>query len=466
VKRPTPTEIALREAAGFRLLYIDGHPNWIKDCTLTVGDRTVPIEPSRITGSDGADTKAARPGFTLVELLVVIVIIAIVAAVTLPTVLPAITHRQISETARILQAAIEGSRDAAIRNNAPRGIRLLPDPTFPGSATVANAPLAFNRFVAIEPAGEYSEGRVSIRTGTTPAMPNGEPALRIEECQSGGGLANARTAWYWNARIGDKIRIGESGAFYTIVGPYEVANPERFVNGGPPGENGVYASATEAGSEVLFVVNGEDDDRDGFIDEGFDGVDQDVPPNGVDNPGEWEAETWLGPQAMNATVNAPYTIRRRPYPSPGARILELPSGVVIDFSSWDSTRERSRAMLDSGSMTVDIMIRPDGLIEPSTIYSSPASADFPFIHLFIAERGDVMDPIGIANVPYRLPMPEGTPGYPDAEDASPRYLKGERRILTINTRTGNITTGSAESFSGTNVNAPFYDAQRGIRDSP
>ena len=32
-----------------------------------------------------------------------------------------------------------------------------------------------------------------------------------------GGIANARTSWYWNVRVGDKIRIGESGAFYTVV---------------------------------------------------------------------------------------------------------------------------------------------------------------------------------------------------------------------------------------------------------
>ncbi len=28
---PTPAEVALREAAGFRLIRIDGRPNWVKD---------------------------------------------------------------------------------------------------------------------------------------------------------------------------------------------------------------------------------------------------------------------------------------------------------------------------------------------------------------------------------------------------------------------------------------------------
>jgi prepilin-type N-terminal cleavage/methylation domain-containing protein len=54
-----------------------------------------------------------RPGFTLIELLVVVTIVVLVSAATLPTILPALAHRQVSEASRLLQAAIEGARDAA-----------------------------------------------------------------------------------------------------------------------------------------------------------------------------------------------------------------------------------------------------------------------------------------------------------------------------------------------------------------
>ena len=74
----------------------------------------------------------SRAGFTLMELLVVMLIILLVSAVTLPTVIPAIAHRQVSEAARILQAGLAGARDLALNNNAPAGIRLLPDPVFNG----------------------------------------------------------------------------------------------------------------------------------------------------------------------------------------------------------------------------------------------------------------------------------------------------------------------------------------------
>ena len=114
--------------------------------------------------------QAGRRGFTLIELLVVMLIILLVSAVVLPTVLPAISHRQVSEAARILQGALAGARDTAINNNAPAGIRLLPDPVLNGQSL--NAPggtagvptldptriLASNRYIPIQLAPDYSEG--------------------------------------------------------------------------------------------------------------------------------------------------------------------------------------------------------------------------------------------------------------------------------------------------------------------
>ena len=42
-------------------------------------------------------------GFTLVELLVVLLIVLIVSLVALPVIMPALSHRQVSEAARLLQ---------------------------------------------------------------------------------------------------------------------------------------------------------------------------------------------------------------------------------------------------------------------------------------------------------------------------------------------------------------------------
>src|SRR6266545_3839349 len=108
-----------------------------------------------MNGEEGTQTGMGQRGFTLVELLVVILIILLVSAVTLPTVIPAITHRQVSEAARILQGALAGARDTAINNNAPAGIRLLVDPVFNGinpSTGLLDASrfLACNRFIPIQ----------------------------------------------------------------------------------------------------------------------------------------------------------------------------------------------------------------------------------------------------------------------------------------------------------------------------
>ncbi len=225
---------------------------------------------------------ARRSGFTLVELLVVVLIVLIVSAAALPVVIPAISHRQVSEAARILQGALVGAHDTAVHNAAPAGIRLLADPSFNGinqnpsspffGQLDASLPLAANRIIPIEPAPDYSEGMVSIVQDLPAAspFPNGQnfypyPAfnsttssgqsvingvLMLEECPGywvqpnpvGNPnnyvfVPNEPTSWFWNIRIGEKIQIGNSGQTYTIVGPLSITantggNPELFVNDG------------------------------------------------------------------------------------------------------------------------------------------------------------------------------------------------------------------------------------------
>ena len=120
-----------------------------------------------------------RRGFTLIELLVVILIILMVSAVTLPSVISAFNHRQVSEAARILQGGLVGARDTAINTNAPAGIRLLPDPVFNGqslnvpgvtgvTALDPRVALASNRFVPIQLAPDYSEGFVRVDRNLLP----------------------------------------------------------------------------------------------------------------------------------------------------------------------------------------------------------------------------------------------------------------------------------------------------------
>ncbi len=289
------------------------------------------------------DTYVDLPGtigraFTLIELLVVLVIILVVSAVALPTILSALSHRQVSEGARLLQAQLAGARDAAIRDNAPHGLRLLPDPAFPivrlADGTIdSSQPLASNRIIPIAAAPDYTEGFLTRYPGPglpavvgalpypgpgTPTIPKptyGDTSVLMVYETSGTWqkpdpkapyvfIVNPPTSWFWNARIGDRIQIGGSSRWYTIVGPMNVTpaggNNELFVNPGPlgtvsplsitiPSPDGQSITSVV---DFLLLVNGKDDNGNGLVDEGWNGRDDDG-INGADDIGEWvETEAW------------------------------------------------------------------------------------------------------------------------------------------------------------------------------
>ena len=191
-------------------------------------------------------------GFTLVELLVVIAIVGLISAVALPVVLPALNETRVSEASRLLQAVIAGTRDAAIRANSPRGIRLLPDPIFnPSAPNALPGVLASNRFVAIEPAPDYAEGEVQLEVHSvtfnnlTAGGTIAKSVLSIKEVlyvDTANTIYGNPTSWYWNIRQGDRIRFNDAGDYYTIVGPIvygpphlsspsgTITNPERYIN--------------------------------------------------------------------------------------------------------------------------------------------------------------------------------------------------------------------------------------------
>jgi hypothetical protein len=184
--------------------------------------------------------------------------------------------------------------------------------------------------------------------------------------------------------------------------------------------------------EYLLLVNGVDDGPpiDGMTDEGFDGLDGNS--NGVtDEPAEWETERWLSALATGAE-NVDYLISRRPVPQANGRETELPRDVVVDATTWSLTRERSRLPVDPWTGAVDILLNPDGTVVPTTLYSTPASVgmDGAFFHFWLAERSDVAAPL-----------------------IAP---KGEWRLVTLFTRTGQIVT-----TENPNPSNPFTSAQQG-----
>ncbi|WP_406701090.1 prepilin-type N-terminal cleavage/methylation domain-containing protein [Singulisphaera sp. Ch08] len=535
-----------------------------------------------------------RSGFTLVEILVVVAIVLLASMIALPTIVTNLNGRQVTDAARIFSGSLVGARDSAIRYNQPRGIRLLPDPTMtipaPGQPGAGTIQLCYNRMIPIEPAGDYSQGKVTIGPhyfpgGNPPNFPPAYPlprataarypypdsspvqqsltthVLMIEEAPFrdgyvlGTGQPNSPTNWYWNIRIGDKIKINGTGRAYTIVGPCTInpwatganqGNPELFVNVGAPGvrsplvrtyyDYDVTATppltmASQLNPEFLFVVNGEDDDLDGYVDEGWDGVNNNPIPAAPHTPlttdnddtdefFEWEKEKWVGALTADALVDNPggtptesptptwaltnfqkgtqdvsYIIERRPVPSPGAREVVLPAGMVIDATAWNTTRERSRIPIQYGSLYCDVLVNPTGLYIPTTQYSTPTSADaLPFLHFWITDRNDVhprgsvwgisttgapnLNPSStLAKLYYELPMSSDTPGYPPTANPTAPILKNDRRLVTMFAQNGLVVTNTIETipapnttlpgegFNIGNVNNPFLKAQQGLRET-
>jgi hypothetical protein len=479
----------------------------------------------------------------------VITIVGLLSVATLSAVLPALNHQQVGEAARILQAALVGARDAAIRDNAPRGIRLLPDPVLNGLDPTTKQPiraLAYNRFIPIEIPGEYTTGLAMIAmplgagntfTPYVEAGPNGDDGpnspndphptpLRVDEELTQGNLGNIpneRTSWFWNIRIGDKIRLSSGGRYYTVVGPCVInplnpklpstlgANPELYVNDGPPGNptasTGVVLPPSAfpgLTAEYLYVVNGEDDNHDGYVDNGWDGYDNNYNTIADDfqewffPPGNPEQEQWVGTELTQLLLNTPniatgirppvtdlhYSILRRPTPTAGAREITLPGGIVIDATSWNSPAgaERSRLPVDSRTMYVDILVNQNGQVVPTTAYSSPtAFSNLPFYHFWLTERQDVHElsdlwginaasPLGANANPnsgstFELPLPSSFYAGLGTPPASATALQGERALVTLFARTGQLTSTSLENFSITDINAPFYAAQSGAREA-
>lgn len=309
----------------------------------------------------------------------------------------------------------------------------------------------------------------------------------------------------------------------TVAAPTSFAGPASFAGAGYPAFSGAsyWSEMTTSlptvlninytAAEVLYLTNGRDDDGDGVIDEGFDGIDNDgdgiVDPgfngrdddgNGlIDEPGEmllnynplfpasgeYEPETLDSTNASRAGhyVSTPwampgynYVINRRAVVAENAVETRLPANIVVDLTMLDRYSgtaatlqpERSRLPLDPIAQTVDVLFGANGQVIEDTAGVSTLvnNRNLPFYHFWLATKSDVF---GIAYGgnppnPANLTLDPANARFLPTPYSSPTTLKGQRRLVTLFPKTGNTVVNSVEDF--TTVEQPYQDAQFGKRE--
>lgn len=163
--------------------------------------------PAFHTNNQFTQRSSRRPGFTLVELLVVISIMAILVVMTVSSINFALTSDVTRGASRQVQSYLAGARDRAIYAKEPRGVRFLIDP---------NNPTVVTSMVYIAPSPDWIQGVIRLERIDASSPADGIPDTILN-------VRGAGTDWrflFQRGQIKDGARIkipgDDSGSWYTI----------------------------------------------------------------------------------------------------------------------------------------------------------------------------------------------------------------------------------------------------------
>lgn len=339
--------------------------------------------------------RRARPsaGFTLVELLIVIVIMLLITAAAIGTAIPALRDRRVREASRTLQAVLIGARDRALASGQVRGVRLI--------RSVAD-PWEVDTLMYVGAPDPYGVGLVDVNPNTREVRPVG-----------GGGIDP-----HWEhidpgadqtpGTVDDVIRVVDGQAFirFNFTGPfYRVLQVNR---GASPAT--LLLDPSEPVPPELLAV-----------------------PYQIFNPPQPLAET---PTRLPAdTVIDVRTEVPVSHPLSGNPQVDVPRSRNIP-NQLPPPAYITNNIPPIRWPAMDILFGPNGAVV------GPAAA-VPYIHFWVGERGDKGNagPDGVYGV-------SGS-GVPD--DVGPR---GAFRLVTLNTRTGDVIVNELAAFTGSRPGFP------------
>lgn len=306
-----------------------------------------------------AEKPVLRPGFTLIEIVIVISIMVLLASLVVAVYGANLGADRMRAAARQWQSALLAARDRAIHAKAPRGIRLVLDANDPTTVTgceyIAPLPPWSQATVITLGRPDLDNDGNANDDGSTDAMGNPSPTT----ITAGGEtyyeddvrtLRGFGTGWYELKQQGllvdgSRIRLPASGSWYTV-------NTRRLTSPADP--------------QILEITS-------------------DYRSTGSIAPFPAAAST----VAFNG--NGSYLLELQPAPLPGESPLSISGSVVIDLdhsripAGWRNGTSYARHM--------DILFSPRGTI------TGPLAAQG-ILHFLLAERADAA---------RQLP-PESSPG--------------------------------------------------------
>ncbi|WP_417380212.1 pilus assembly FimT family protein [Gimesia sp.] len=161
--------------------------------------------PAFHTNNQFTQRSSRRPGFTLVELLVVISIMAILVVMTVSSINFALTSDVTRGASRQVQSYLAGARDRAIYAKEPRGVRFLVDP---------NNPTAVTSMIYIAPSPDWNQGVIRLERIDTNSDSVPDTTLHVRGEGTDWRFLYTRGQLKNGARI--KIPGDESGSWYTV----------------------------------------------------------------------------------------------------------------------------------------------------------------------------------------------------------------------------------------------------------